>query len=175
VTGHPSILTGDITEIAGSARTVSSMNGVHGLDLLTYRHPSANPEALDSAVVDAAAGPVIAAGSVEAEAQIQLLARSGAWAFTIGGAIFEGLLPGGPAFDSQVRSVLQAAPVTDGPRRIACRAKSTADMVQAMATVKTRHGAKRLTGCTGPFACAIHQLLSASTGQISTSLSPDTQ
>jgi hypothetical protein len=109
VTGHPSILTGDITEIADSARTLSSQDGVHGLDLLTYRHPSADPEALTSAVVDASPGPVIAAGSVEAEAQIQLLARSGAWAFTIGSAIFEGLLPGGPAFDTQVRSVLQAA------------------------------------------------------------------
>jgi hypothetical protein len=52
---------------------------------------------------------VIAAGSVEAEEQIQLLARSGAWAFTIGSAIFEGLLPGGPAFDTQVRCVLKAA------------------------------------------------------------------
>lgn len=108
VTGHPSILTGDITEIARSAKTLTSLNGVHGLDLLTYRHPTADPEALTSAVVDASAGPVIVAGSVEGAAQIQLLARSGAWAFTIGSAIFEGLLPGAPAIGAQVRSALQS-------------------------------------------------------------------
>ena len=62
VTGHPSVLTGDIAEIAGSARTLTAMPGVHGLDLLTYRHPSADPEALTTAVAAASAGPVIAAG-----------------------------------------------------------------------------------------------------------------
>jgi hypothetical protein len=109
VRGHPSVLIGDITDIADSARALSSLNGVHGLDLLTYRHPTAAPDALTQAVVEASAGPVIAAGSVQTEAQIQLLERSGAWAFTIGSAIFEGLLPGGPALDAQVRSVLNAA------------------------------------------------------------------
>jgi hypothetical protein len=109
ITGHPSILTGEISEIADSARTLSAASGVHGLDLLTYRHPTADPEALTRAVVDASRGPVIAAGSVRDEAQIRLLDRSGAWAFTIGSAIFEGLLPGGPALDAQVRSVLIAA------------------------------------------------------------------
>jgi hypothetical protein len=109
VTGHPSVLTGDIAEIASSARTLTAMQGVHGLDLLTYRHPSADPEALTKAVVAASAGPVIAAGSVATADQIRVLARSGAWAFTIGTAIFEGLLPGGPSLKNQVRSVLQAA------------------------------------------------------------------
>jgi hypothetical protein len=109
VTGHPSVLTGDIAEIADSAGTLTAMPGVHGLDLLAYRHPTADPEALTTAVAAAAAGPVIAAGSVAAAEQIRLLARSGAWAFTIGSAIFEGLLPGGPSLDGQVRSVLQVA------------------------------------------------------------------
>jgi hypothetical protein len=109
VTGHPSILTGDIAEIADSARALSSMDGVYGLDLLTYRHPAADPEALTKAVADASLGPVIAAGSVQGEAQIRLLDRAGAWAFTVGSAIFEGLLQGGPALDAQVRSVLHAA------------------------------------------------------------------
>lgn len=109
VTGHPSVLTGDTAEIAGSARTLTAMPGVHGLDLLTYRHPSADPAALTTAVVAASAGPVIAAGSVATADQIRLLARSGAWAFTIGSAIFERLLPGGPSLNGQVRSVLQAA------------------------------------------------------------------
>ena len=37
------------------------------------------------------------------------LARAGAWGFTIGGAIFEGRLPGGPDVAAQVRAVLAAA------------------------------------------------------------------
>jgi hypothetical protein len=109
VSGHPSILTGTVAEIAASARTLSELAGVYGLDLLTYRHPTADPAALTRAVADASPGPVIAAGSVHAEAQIGLLEASGAWAFTIGSAIFEGLLPGGPDLRAQVRAVLRAA------------------------------------------------------------------
>jgi len=60
-------------------------------------------------VVQASSGPVIAAGSVASVAQIEALAAAGAWGFTIGGAIFEGRLPGGPSVAGQVREVLRAA------------------------------------------------------------------
>ena len=53
--------------------------------------------ALTRAVVDAASGPVIAAGSVASLGQIADLEAAGAWGFTIGGAIFENRLPGGPS------------------------------------------------------------------------------
>jgi hypothetical protein len=109
VVGHPSVLHGEIAEIAESARTMTAMDGVHGLDLLAYRHPTADVAALTRAVVDASAGPVIAAGSVASVAQIQALEGAGAWGFTIGGAIFEGRLPGGPSVAGQVREVLRAA------------------------------------------------------------------
>jgi hypothetical protein len=109
VTGHPSVLHGTIGEIADSARQITSMDGVFGLDLLAYRHPSADAAELTRAVVRAAAGPVIAAGSVASVGQILALAEAGAWGFTIGGAIFEGKLPGGPSIDGQVREVLRAA------------------------------------------------------------------
>ena len=53
---------------------------------------------------------MIAAGSVASVAQIEALAAAaGAWGFTIGGAIFEGRLPGGPSVAGQVREVLRAA------------------------------------------------------------------
>lgn len=109
MSGHPSILTGTIAEITASARTLSALAGVHGLDLLTYRHPTADPAALTWAVAGVTPGSVIAAGSVHAQAQIGLLEASGAWAFTIGSAIFDGLLPGGPDLGAQVRAVLRAA------------------------------------------------------------------
>jgi len=105
----PSVLIGDIEEIAASARALSSTDGVDGLDLLAYRHQNADAEALTRAVVDASAGPVIAAGSIQSQAQTRALARSGAWAFTVGSAIFEELFAGAPELAPQVQSVLQLA------------------------------------------------------------------
>jgi hypothetical protein len=109
VVGHPSVLLGEIDEIAESARQITALDGVYGLDLLAYRHPSADAAALTSAVVQASAGPVIAAGSVASLEQIAALDAAGAWGFTIGGAIFEGRLPGGPSVGGQIRQVLAAA------------------------------------------------------------------
>ena len=109
VVGHPSVLVGEISEIADSARDITAMDGVHGLDLLAYRHPTADVAALTKAVVEAASGPVIAAGSVASLEQVATLDAAGAWGFTIGGAIFEGKLPGGPSISEQIRQVLAAA------------------------------------------------------------------
>ncbi|HUZ55440.1 MAG TPA: hypothetical protein VMU94_23285 [Streptosporangiaceae bacterium] len=109
VVGHPSVLHGEIAEIAESARAITALDGVYGLDLLAYRHPTADVAELTRAVVQASAGPVIAAGSVATVEQIATLDAAGAWGFTIGGAIFEGRLPGGPAIDGQIRAVLAAS------------------------------------------------------------------
>jgi hypothetical protein len=109
VVGHPSVLLGEIDEIADSARMITGLDGVYGLDLLAYRHPTADAAALTRAVVQASAGPVIAAGSVASLEQIAALDAAGAWGFTIGGAIFEGRLPGGPSVAGQIREVLAAA------------------------------------------------------------------
>lgn len=106
VVGHPSVLEGEIDEIAASAAALTARDGVHGLDLLAYRHATADIAQLTRAVVDASAGPVIAAGSVTSAEQIRTLEAAGAWGFTIGSAIFDGLLPGGPDVAAQVREVL---------------------------------------------------------------------
>jgi hypothetical protein len=109
VVDHPSILKGEIPEIAEHARRLTAMPGIDGLDLLAYRHVSADPVALVRAVVAAASGPVIVAGSVYSLEQIRDIAAAGAWGFTIGGAIFEGLLPGGPGLAGQIEAVLAAS------------------------------------------------------------------
>jgi hypothetical protein len=114
VVGHPSVLEGSIEEIAASAASLTGRPGVHGLDLLAYRHASADIAQLTRAVVDASAGPVIAAGSVTSGAQIDTLAAAGAWGFTIGSAIFDGLLPGAPDVAEQVREVLALAAAAPG-------------------------------------------------------------
>jgi hypothetical protein len=109
VVGHPSVLRGDIAQIAEDGRRITALEGVFGLDLLAYRHESADAAELTRAVARAASGPVIAAGSVASTAQITALEAAGAWGFTIGGAIFEGRLPGGPSVAGQVAEVLRAA------------------------------------------------------------------
>jgi DhnA family fructose-bisphosphate aldolase class Ia len=106
VIGHPSELDGELEEIAEQSRSLTGLEGVHGLDLLAYRHRRIDPVALTRAVVEAAAGPVIVAGTIASLAQIRDVAAAGAWGFTIGGAIFEDRLPGGPGVPGQLREVL---------------------------------------------------------------------
>jgi hypothetical protein len=106
VIGHPSELEGELAEIAEQGRSLTALDGVHGLDLLAYRHRRIDPVALTRAVADAAAGPVIVAGTIASEAQIRDVAAAGAWGFTIGGAIFEDRLPGAPGVPGQLRTVL---------------------------------------------------------------------
>jgi hypothetical protein len=109
IVGHPSRLMGTIDEITEHARELTSRPGVDGLDLLAYRHTEVDPAVLTKAVVAASASPVIAAGSVDSEGRIRALADAGAWAFTIGGAIFEGRLPGAPSLSSQIEWTLEVS------------------------------------------------------------------
>jgi hypothetical protein len=108
VIGHPSLLRGTIDEIADDADRLTSMPGVHGLDLLAYRFDG-DVEALAAAVKDRAHGPVIAAGSVDSLERIAALDRIGVWGFTIGGAIFDGRFAGAPSVPAQIEAVLEAA------------------------------------------------------------------
>ncbi len=112
VVGHPSVLEGSIREIAESAAALTARPGVFGLDLLAYRHATADIAELTRQVVAASPGPVIAAGSVVNDEQISTLASAGAWGFTIGSAIFDGLFAGAPDVAAQVRHVLDVAAAT---------------------------------------------------------------
>jgi hypothetical protein len=106
VEGHPSVLKGSIDAIAEHAATLTAMEGVHGIDLLAYRHQTVDPVALTRAVARAAKGLVIAAGSVVSLEQVAALEAAGAWGFTIGSAIFANRLSGGPSVAGQVAAVL---------------------------------------------------------------------
>jgi hypothetical protein len=108
VIGHPSLLRGSIDEIAENAHQLTEREGVHGLDLLAYRHDGDVPS-LVTAVVAQSLGPVVAAGSVDSVERIRCLADAGAWAFTIGGAVFDARLPAGPSVREQVEFALHAA------------------------------------------------------------------
>lgn len=112
IEGHPSVLKGSIEEIAGHAHELTSREGVYGVDLLAYRHETVDHVALTRAVVEASDGPVIVAGSISTLAQIEDLDATGAWAFTIGGAIFDGRFAGAPSIARQVETVLRAVDPT---------------------------------------------------------------
>jgi DhnA family fructose-bisphosphate aldolase class Ia len=116
IVGHPSVLQGAPDAIAAHAAELTARPGVHGLDLLAYRHPDTDPVALTRQVVEAASGPVIVAGSIVGADQIAAVADAGAWGFTIGGAIFEQRLPGAPTVREQVRGVLDLDVVAEGTR-----------------------------------------------------------
>lgn len=109
VVGHPSQLRGTIEEIAESARRLSAMDSVQGLDLLAYRFDG-DVDGLVRAVVEAAEVPVIAAGSVDSDRKIRSLADSGVWGFTVGSAIFEGrFADDGAPVREQVERVLRVS------------------------------------------------------------------
>ena len=107
VVGHPSELRGSIEDIASQAAELTSHPAVGGLDLLAYRHRTVDPVDLTRAVVVASTEPVVVAGSIDRAGRIRDMADAGAWAFTIGGAIFDGVLPGGPDLHAQIDWTLQ--------------------------------------------------------------------
>jgi hypothetical protein len=116
VVGHPSVLEGSVDEIAASSRQLTALRGVHGLDLLAYRFAGDVPLLMD-AVVRASIGPVVIAGSVDSDARIHAVQRSGAWAFTVGSAVFDHAFPAGPSTAAQVDHVLEVVGAASGPAR----------------------------------------------------------
>jgi hypothetical protein len=109
IVGHPSALVGSIDEIVAHSRELAAKDGVHGLDLLAYRNKDVDVPQLIAAVVDSVDVPVLVAGAVTNQEQIRTLSEAGGWGFTIGGAIFDGVLPGEKDIAAQVRTALEYA------------------------------------------------------------------
>jgi len=103
VHSHPSILDGEIEEIVAHARELEAQ-GVHGLDLLTYRY---NGEAtyLLKQVVEATQVPVVSAGSIATFERINEVWDTGAWGFTIGSAFFDRQFVPSGSFEENVLAV----------------------------------------------------------------------
>lgn len=123
ITGHPSVLEGSILEIAESARALTALEGVHGVDLLAYRFQGDVP-ALMRAVCEASQKPVVIAGSIDREERVRAAAIAGAVGFTVGTAALSGEFPAeGTGLRDQVRSILamtnRAGGISTAPRRIA--------------------------------------------------------
>lgn len=117
VVDHPSVLLGTVDEIAADAQRLTALDHVSGLDLLSYRHPTADPLELIREVTAASSGPVIVAGSIASVDRASAVSEAGAWGYTIGSAIFDGLLPGAPSIADQVRRVVEETAVAaDAPQ-----------------------------------------------------------
>jgi hypothetical protein len=108
VVGHPSVLMGTVDEIAASARSIAHTSGVDGLDLLAYRFTGDVPT-LIRRVVAAAGCPVVVAGSVDTVERIEAVRAGGAWAFTVGSAVFDGSFRAPATTRDQVAFILDAA------------------------------------------------------------------
>jgi 4-hydroxythreonine-4-phosphate dehydrogenase len=105
VVSHPSVVPGPAEEVVQSAGRISALRGVHGLDLLAYRFVGDVP-GLMSAVVQEACVPVVVAGSIDTAAKIDSVRKSGAWAFTVGSAVFDFAFPAPATIRAQVEYVL---------------------------------------------------------------------
>lgn len=88
VHSHPSVLDGSAEEIIEHARQLE-INGVDGMDLLTYRFTGDDPGALLREVVAATTVPIVSAGSINSFERLGEVCDAGAWGFTIGTAFFE--------------------------------------------------------------------------------------
>jgi hypothetical protein len=87
VHGSPSVLEGSIEEIIAEARSYMRL-GVKGFDLLAYRHAD-DPEGLARAFAKAITGTVVIAGSIASPERLRFVEDIGAWAFTMGSALFD--------------------------------------------------------------------------------------
>lgn len=106
--GHPTKLGGGPGEVAADCRRFAGL-GCRGVDLLAYRATEADPLDLVRAARTAFDGTLIVAGSVDSPARIQALTESGADAFTIGSAVFDGSFsPTKGSTISQLKDVLAA-------------------------------------------------------------------
>lgn len=115
VVDHPSVLLGTVDEIAADAERLTALDHVGGLDLLAYRHPTADQLELIRAVTAASNGPVVVAGSIATIERAVAVSEAGAWGYTIGSAIFDGLLPGAPSIADQVRQVVSETASAEAP------------------------------------------------------------
>ena len=105
--GHPTQLAGDGARVeADCQRFVEA--GAAGADLLAYRATEAEPMALVKAArANLPSGGLIVAGSIDSCEQITRLKAAGVDGFTIGTAIFEGVMGPDPAIAAQINAVLQ--------------------------------------------------------------------
>jgi 4-hydroxythreonine-4-phosphate dehydrogenase len=93
IVGYPSRLLGSLEEIIASAKLLTDMEGVNGLDLLAYRFVGDAPTLIAKVCGRVAPKPVIVAGSIDRIERIGAVVQGGASAFTVGTAALDAAFP----------------------------------------------------------------------------------
>ncbi len=106
VIGHPGTLDGTAEEILADIEAMK--DSVAGVNLLAYRHISADPDLLVREVVAASPIPVLVAGAVASVDRIRYVTKAGAWGFTIGAAVLDRKVVPGENVTTQLRTTLDA-------------------------------------------------------------------
>jgi len=107
VGGSPIELKGEPDEIVeDSARIVA--RGADGIDLVAYRYAAGDPVALAKATVErVGAQNVVIAGSINSVERMQRMQDIGPFAYTMGGALFEGVFLDGGSFRENLERVVE--------------------------------------------------------------------
>jgi len=114
ISGHPAELRGDVERIVADATEMA--DSVDGINLLAFRHASLAGMDVLRGVLAGVSAPVIVAGSIDSVERVREVSESGAWAFTIGGAVLDGQIEPGAPLASQIETVLAAIPSSAAER-----------------------------------------------------------
>ncbi len=104
IEGRPSVLKGTIEGMIEEANGLIRDKGIKGFDLLGYRY-TGDAVKLNQEFARQVKGNVCLAGSVSGFQRLSEIKRTGAWAFTIGGAFFENKFEG--SFAEQIDKVVE--------------------------------------------------------------------
>lgn len=105
IEGRPSVLKGTIEGMIEEANGLIRDKGIKGFDLLGYRY-TGDAVKLNQEFARQVKGNVCLAGSVSGFQRLSEIKRTGAWAFTIGGAFFEKKFCEG-SFADNINAVLE--------------------------------------------------------------------
>lgn len=106
IVGHPCRLSGSVASIVDSAVRLLATPGVHGLDLLAYRHDGDAATLMEAVCRVAGERPVVIAGSLDRAERLEAVVAAGASAFTVGTAALDGVFPGPSALRDQIAHIL---------------------------------------------------------------------
>lgn len=106
VGGSPITLTGTEESVVDDARQLVAL-GVDGVDLVAYRYLDGDPDNLGAEMVEQlGADNVIIAGSINSVDRMARMDEVGPFAYTMGGALFEGAFVEGGTFRANLERVL---------------------------------------------------------------------
>jgi hypothetical protein len=114
LSGSPLKLESTSVEIAAMAEELSCTEGVTGVVLMPYRQETYDASLLLRETSKAAAVPVLVAGGVSETSQIECIARSGAWGFTMGSAVLSSRQHDSTLVDQRVTEILKQCQMLSG-------------------------------------------------------------